>query len=91
MSTTTALIARAKTAVSALSPVGRSYWQNFTNAVVVYLLLTRAIKAQRHLRARGVLQTLRDLYKWVLQVRKTSIHSSCTRVLTVRVWLRTRM
>ena len=69
MSTTTnALIARAKSAALALSPVGRSYWQNFTNAVVVYLLLTRTLKAHRHLRARGILQTIRDFYKWVLQV-----------------------
>ncbi|KAI0745932.1 PLP-dependent transferase [Earliella scabrosa] len=64
MSTTSTLVARAK---SVLSPVGRSYWQNFTNAVVIYLLITRALKTQRHLRARGVLQTIRDFYRWVLQ------------------------
>ena len=62
------VVTRAKAAASALSPVGRSYWQNFTNAVVIYLFLTRALKTHRHLRARGIVQTVRDFYKWILQV-----------------------
>ena len=65
-----ALVLRARAAALVLSPAGRSYWQNFTNAVVIYLLITRALKTQRHLRARGVLQTIRDFYRWVLQVRR---------------------
>ncbi|KAH9942392.1 PLP-dependent transferase [Epithele typhae] len=44
-----------------------SHWQNFTNAVVVYLLLSRTLKISRHLRARGIVRTVRDFYKWVLQ------------------------
>ncbi|TFK79129.1 PLP-dependent transferase [Polyporus arcularius HHB13444] len=61
------LVPRAHTLALAFSPLGRSYWQNFTNAVVIYLILTRTVKAGRHLRARGVIQTARDVYKWVLQ------------------------
>ncbi|KAI0689368.1 PLP-dependent transferase [Cerioporus squamosus] len=62
-----ALVSRAQAVALALSPVGRSSWQNFTNALAIYLILTRTIKAGRHLRARGVVQTVRDVYKWVLQ------------------------
>ncbi len=63
------VVSRAHTLALAFSPLGRSYWQNFTNAVVIYLILTRTVKAGRHLRARGVIQTFRDVYKWALQVR----------------------
>ena len=65
------LASRAQTIALALSPVGRSSWQNFTNAVALYFILTRTLKAGRHLRARGIVQTARDFYKWVIQVRTT--------------------
>ena len=69
------LASRAQTIALALSPVGRSSWQNFTNAVALYFILTRTLKAGRHLRARGIVQTVRDFYKWVIQV-STTIASS---------------
>ena len=71
-----ALVLRARAAALALSPAGRSYWQNFTNAVVVYLLLKRTLKATRHLRARGILQTASDFYRWVVQVRPPFVQTS---------------
>jgi hypothetical protein len=33
----------------------------------VYILLTQSLKAQRHLRARGLSSFIRDLYRWVCQ------------------------
>ncbi|RPD57568.1 PLP-dependent transferase [Lentinus tigrinus ALCF2SS1-7] len=62
-----ALASGAQKVLLALSPVGRSSWQNFTNALAIYFILTHSLKASRHLRARGVLQTVQDFYKWVLQ------------------------
>lgn len=44
------------------------------NTVLLYLLLTRLLKIQRHLRARGILQTGHDFYRWTLQVSSPSLN-----------------
>ncbi|KAI0358513.1 PLP-dependent transferase [Trametes cingulata] len=50
-----------------LSPYARNVWETFKTAVVVYLLVTRALKTERHVRARGLIQSVKDIYRWVLQ------------------------
>ncbi|OBZ70800.1 hypothetical protein A0H81_09249 [Grifola frondosa] len=40
---------------------------NIKNVIVLYFLLNRILKVHRHIRARGLLQTLHDFYTWVLQ------------------------
>ncbi|EIW63248.1 PLP-dependent transferase [Trametes versicolor FP-101664 SS1] len=50
-----------------LSPFGRTVWENVKTAVVAYLIVTRVIKAGRHLRARGLVRSVTDIYRWVLQ------------------------
>ncbi|KAI0675368.1 PLP-dependent transferase [Trametes maxima] len=50
-----------------LSPFGRNVWENLKTAVVVYLIVTRVIKAERHVRARGLVRSVQDIYRWVLQ------------------------
>ncbi|KAI0775783.1 PLP-dependent transferase [Trametes elegans] len=50
-----------------LSPFGRTVWENLKTAVVVYLIATRLIKSERHIRARGLIQSVRDIYRWALQ------------------------
>ncbi|KAI0630423.1 PLP-dependent transferase [Trametes polyzona] len=50
-----------------LSPVGRTVWENVKTAIVAYLIITRALRAGRHVRARGLVQSVQDIYKWVLQ------------------------
>ncbi|EJF65434.1 PLP-dependent transferase [Dichomitus squalens] len=61
------LVAAAKSAVAVLWPAGHTPWQNLTNAIVVYYVVSRTLKAHRHLRARGIVQTAHDFYQWVLQ------------------------
>ncbi|KAI0373968.1 PLP-dependent transferase [Pilatotrama ljubarskyi] len=50
-----------------LSPYARKVWETFKTVVVVYLLVTRALKTERHVRARGLIQSVRDIYRWTLQ------------------------
>ncbi|KAI0829854.1 PLP-dependent transferase [Trametes gibbosa] len=50
-----------------LSPFGKTVWDNVKTAVVAYLIITRTVKAGRHLRARGLIKSVRDIYQWVLQ------------------------
>lgn len=38
---------------------------HFKTALFVYVLLTRSVKAQRHLWARGLTQTVRDFINWI--------------------------
>ena len=52
-----------------LSPTGRTVWENLKTALIVYLVFSRVIKAERHVRARGLVQSVRDAYTWVIQVR----------------------
>lgn len=40
-------------------------------ALFVYVLLTRLLQARRHVRARGLVPTLRDFWTWLSQVRGT--------------------
>ncbi|TDL15304.1 PLP-dependent transferase [Rickenella mellea] len=39
--------------------------ENFKTILFIYVLFTQSIKAQRHLRARGVTQTAVDFWKWI--------------------------
>ncbi|KAH9892638.1 PLP-dependent transferase [Cubamyces lactineus] len=50
-----------------LSPTGRTVWENLKTALIVYLVFSRVIKAERHVRARGLVQSVRDAYTWVIQ------------------------
>ncbi|KAI0335162.1 PLP-dependent transferase [Cubamyces sp. BRFM 1775] len=50
-----------------LSPTGRTIWENLKTALIVYLVFSRVIKAERHVRARGLIQSVRDAYTWVIQ------------------------
>ena len=62
-------LALVKSTFGLLAPAGATQWQRFTNIVVIYFILSRLLKVQRHLRARGVIQTVHDFYRWSLQVR----------------------
>ncbi|KAI0320845.1 hypothetical protein OF83DRAFT_1102559, partial [Amylostereum chailletii] len=42
-------------------------WDNAKNLVIFYLVWTRSIKAYRHIRARGLISTVEDAYKWIAQ------------------------
>jgi hypothetical protein len=37
--------------------------------LLCYILLTRILKIQRHLRARGISSSIRDVYLWISKVR----------------------
>ncbi|OSD06936.1 PLP-dependent transferase [Trametes coccinea BRFM310] len=50
-----------------LSPTGRNIWDNIKTAVVVYIIFTRLVKAERHVRARGIVRSVSDIYRWVVQ------------------------
>ncbi|KAI9062826.1 PLP-dependent transferase [Trametes sanguinea] len=50
-----------------LSPTGRNLWDNIKTAVVVYIIFTRLVKAERHVRARGIVRSVADIYRWVVQ------------------------
>ena len=61
-------LALVKSTFGLLSPAGATPWQRFTNIIVIYFVFSRLLKVQRHLRARGVVQTVHDFYRWALQV-----------------------
>ncbi|THH12743.1 hypothetical protein EW146_g7415 [Bondarzewia mesenterica] len=46
---------------------GQLTFDNTKNLLILYLVLTRSLKAWRHVRARGLSQTTSDLYQWVAQ------------------------
>ncbi|CDO76973.1 hypothetical protein BN946_scf184281.g20 [Trametes cinnabarina] len=50
-----------------LSPTGRNFWENVKTAVVVYIIFTRLVKTERHVRARGIVHSVVDVYKSVVQ------------------------
>ncbi|THH29265.1 hypothetical protein EUX98_g4921 [Antrodiella citrinella] len=56
--------------VRALIPLGKgrptlaSTYDTLKTAVFVYLLLTQTLKAHRHLRARGIRTTVKELWQW---------------------------
>ncbi|KAL7281568.1 hypothetical protein ACG7TL_004885 [Trametes sanguinea] len=50
-----------------LSPTGRNIWDNIKTAIVVYIIFTRLVKAERHVRARGIVRSVSDIYRWVVQ------------------------
>ncbi|KAI0029475.1 PLP-dependent transferase [Vararia minispora EC-137] len=39
---------------------------NAKNALIFYLVFTRALKAYRHVRARGIVSVVQDAYRWVM-------------------------
>jgi hypothetical protein len=43
-------------------------FDNAKTALFFYVLLTNTVKAQRHLRARGIVTSARELYTWIAQV-----------------------
>lgn len=43
----------------------------------VYVLLVQSVKAERHLRARGIVQTVLDAYKALAQVRRLVLSCRC--------------
>lgn len=49
--------------------VGNPLIEHFKTAVFVYVVLTRLLKVQRHLRARGLRSTLVEFWTWVNKVR----------------------
>ncbi|KAH9944721.1 PLP-dependent transferase [Amylocystis lapponica] len=59
-----AVLARATALYSARNSPTLTHLKNL---LIAYLLFRRLLKAQRHLRARGLVQTVRDLWKWVVQ------------------------
>lgn len=44
-------------------------YDTLKTAVFLYLLLTQALKVHRHLRARGIVATTKDLWQWAARVR----------------------
>ena len=45
-----------------------SAFDHLKTALFVYVLLTQCARARRHLRARGVVSTIRDLWHWLTEV-----------------------
>ncbi|KAE9403922.1 PLP-dependent transferase [Gymnopus androsaceus JB14] len=45
----------------------RSLFENFKSLLFIYVLVTQSIKAQRHVRARGIVTTGKELYTWIAQ------------------------
>ncbi|KAI8992967.1 PLP-dependent transferase [Trametes punicea] len=45
----------------------RNLWEHLKTVIVIYLIFTRLVKAERHIRARGVARSIRDTYRWILQ------------------------
>lgn len=62
-------------AVSAARGSARQYvttlltLDNVKSGLFYYVLLVQAIKVKRHLRARGISASLKELYTWISQVR----------------------
>ncbi|OCH93737.1 PLP-dependent transferase [Obba rivulosa] len=46
---------------------GNSPLEHLKTLVIAYLLLKRTLKLQRHLRARGLIQSIQDLWTWTTQ------------------------
>ena len=58
-------------------------------ALCVYVLLTRSAKAYRHVRARGLFETIQDGYKSLLEVSRfffTFLHVAQAQVFADRGW-----
>ncbi|KAI0929962.1 hypothetical protein AcW1_008774 [Taiwanofungus camphoratus] len=47
--------------------ISSSAFDNVKNLAIAYLFLSRTLKVYRHLRARGPVQTLQDVWRWVSQ------------------------
>lgn len=65
-------MATVRTRASALvkSPIFSQFtFDNAKTALFFYVLLTNTLKAHRHLRARGIVTSARELYTWIAQVR----------------------
>jgi hypothetical protein len=62
-----AIITTRVKALTANSRVIRTF-DHFKTVLFVYVFLTQSIKAKRHLRARGIAATLRELYGQIAQV-----------------------
>ncbi|KAF9073647.1 PLP-dependent transferase [Rhodocollybia butyracea] len=45
----------------------RSLFENFKSLFFIYFLVTHSLKAQRHLRARGIVTTTKEIYAWIAQ------------------------
>ncbi|KAJ3749466.1 pyridoxal phosphate-dependent transferase [Lentinula detonsa] len=45
----------------------RSLYDNFKSLLFIYFLVTQSLKAERHLRARGILTTFKEFYAWIAQ------------------------
>jgi len=43
-------------------------YENAKTILFCYVVLTQSIKVQRHLRARGIAETIREFYRWISQV-----------------------
>ena len=49
--------------------------------LLCYILLTRIVKIQRHLRARGISSSIRDVYLWISKVRSGLYHHSSSKLI----------
>ena len=47
---------------------GSSPLEHLKTLVIAYLLVKRTLQLHRHLRARGIVQSVQDLWKWTAQV-----------------------
>jgi len=43
------------------------------SALFYYVLLTQAVKLQRHIRARGIVASAKELYTWIAQVLQFTV------------------
>ena len=43
------------------------------SALFYYVLLTQGVKLQRHIRARGIITSAKELYTWIAQVLQFSL------------------
>ncbi|KIK69113.1 hypothetical protein GYMLUDRAFT_91502 [Collybiopsis luxurians FD-317 M1] len=45
----------------------RSLYENLKTLLFIYVLFTQTIKAHRHIRARGAVTTVKEIYAWIVQ------------------------
>ena len=61
----------AKDSIRQYAPLLLSF-DNAKSALFYYVLLTQGVKLQRHIQARGIITTAKELYTWIAQVLQFS-------------------
>lgn len=57
-----------KLELAAKTLLSSAHYENAKTILFVYFVLTNGIKAQRHLRARGIIGTAQEFWRWLVEV-----------------------